>query len=95
MRVEENNTTGNILANLLYICARVFEDVCIHLNIEMHKNDKRMYGILVLKIHWYVFNIQNHNIDWLYDFRRGHLGSCWILLLQAVLRCTSMLVFLI
>lgn len=57
MRVEENNIIGNILVNFLYICVYVFEDVCVYLNIEMYKNDKRMYRILVLKIYWYVFNI--------------------------------------
>lgn len=57
MCVEENNIIGNILVNFLYICVRVFEDVCVYLNIEMYKNDKRMYRILVLKIYWYVFNI--------------------------------------
>lgn len=33
------NTTGDILASLRHICARVYEDVFMHFNIQMSKNN--------------------------------------------------------
>lgn len=33
------NTTGDILASLRHICACVYEDVFMHFNIQMSKNN--------------------------------------------------------